>query len=495
MELYMDFLDPKKRKAHQTRLYIGYGLMALLVGMVAILMLFQAYGYSFNIKTGDISQNGLLFVNSNPVPATLTLNGEVKGEVDQRLILPAGTYSMQLNREGYREWRHDVVLDGGKIERFVYPFLFPTDLAIAATRSYDTKPAFATQSPDRQWLLVQVPGSYTQFDVTDLNLEDPAVERIALAPELFTSEGSTHSLSLVEWSTDNRHVVMKHAYDGGSELLLVDVTEPELSQNLSKVIPVGFDNLRLRDKQFDSYYLHNKSLQTLQRFDLGSTQATTVQTNVLAFQPHGDDELLYVASDSDTEGTVEVRMVENGSSYTIKSLPTGKKYLLDIARYNNRWYTAMGTADEGKVYVLRDPLVPIRSDPPKRIISTSVLRLQDPQFVSFSQNARFLSVQSGAKFTVYDAEANRNYLFDTELPLEGVQKASWMDGHRLSLISEGVHNVFDFDGTNKQTLAASYASFQPYFNRDYNAVFTLAPSTGSQQGARLLRTPLLFEGE
>lgn len=491
----MDFLDPKKRKAHQIRLYIGYGLMALLVGIVAILMLFQAYGYTFNLKTGDISQNGLLFVNSNPVPSTLTLNGQVKGQTDQRLILPAGTYTMQLNREGYREWRRDVVLDGGKIERFVYPFLFPEQLETSNVQLYSSKPAFATQSPDRQWLLTQVPGSYTQFDMYDLNTEQPNALRLVLPESLFTVAGDTHNLSLVEWSTDNRHLVLKHDFSGGSELLLIDRADPALSQNLSKLIPSEFTDLRLRDKQYDKYYLFNKPQQTLQSFELGSEQPVTVQTNVLAFQPHGDDELLFISSDSKEENTVAVRMTEGGETYTIKSLPESKnqKYLLDIARFNDRWYTAMGSVSDGKVYVLRDPISFLQSDPPKRILSASVLRLENPQYINFSQNARFLSVQSGAKFTVYDAEADRNYLFDTELPVETSQKASWMDGHRLSLISEGRQVVFDYDGTNTQTLSSSYATFQPFFNRDYDAVYTLAPHQTIDGRAALLRTELIVE--
>ena len=388
----MDFLDPKKRRAHLIRLYIGYGLMAILVGMIAILMLFQAYGYSFNVQTGDITQNGLMFVDAHPLPANLTLNGVNKGQTDQRLILPEGTYSINLSRDGYRDWNHDVALAGGKIERFVYPFLFPNEIETENVQLYATKPDFATQSPDRQWLLVQVPGSFLQFDVYNLSAQLPVRARITLPRSIITSTGSSHSFKLVEWSTDNDHLVVEHSFDGGKEFLLLRHTAIEQSQNLSKSIPVQFTSLRLRDKNFNSYYLYNKSLQTLQRYELGAESVTTVQTNVLAFQPHGDDELLFVTDENAKPGEVIVKMVDNGNTYSLKTLPAGKKYLIDVARFDGKWYMAVGSSAEEKVYILRDPVAFVSSTPPKKVIPVSTLRLKDAQYLSFSQNTRFVAL-------------------------------------------------------------------------------------------------------
>jgi hypothetical protein len=51
-----------------------------------------------------------------------------------------------------------------------------------------------------------------------------------------------------------------------------------------------------------------------------------------------------------------------------------------------------------------------------------------------------------------------------------------MDGHRLSLVSENNVQVFDFDGTNMQKLSPSHTAFPPFFDRDYKAMFTIAPN-------------------
>ena len=152
----MDFLDPKKRKAHNRRILIGYGLIGLLVSMISILLLMQAYGYTYNFRTGNISQNGLLFVDAHPQPASLYVNDELKGITDQRLVLEEGVYNMSLQREGYHNWEQTVVLKGGVIERFFYPFLFPIEIESADVERFSRRPDFVTQSPDRRGLVVQV---------------------------------------------------------------------------------------------------------------------------------------------------------------------------------------------------------------------------------------------------------------------------------------------------------------------------------------------------
>ncbi len=62
----MDFLDPRKKRAYKIRLYIGYFLMAVALSIGTLILLFEAYGYDVNHKTGEVIQNGLVFVDSRP---------------------------------------------------------------------------------------------------------------------------------------------------------------------------------------------------------------------------------------------------------------------------------------------------------------------------------------------------------------------------------------------------------------------------------------------
>src|ERR1700733_10788849 len=128
----MDFLDPRKSRESRIRLIVGYILIAIAILLGTIVLLFLAYGYG--IDRGKIIQNGLVFVSSHPGGANISLksmpNGTVEpnGITDSRLTLPAGSYTMQLQRSGYRTWERVISVVGDNVERFDYPFLFPTTL-------------------------------------------------------------------------------------------------------------------------------------------------------------------------------------------------------------------------------------------------------------------------------------------------------------------------------------------------------------------------------
>lgn len=489
----MEFLDPIKKRQHRIRLYVGYVLMVIAISIVSLLLVLQAYGYTFDFQTGDIDQNGLVFIDAHPEQADVYVNGELKGPTDQRLIMPAQKYTINIRREGYRPWEKSINLLGGKIERLVYPVLFPETLDSKETQLYAAKPPFATQSPDRRWLIVGQPGAPFSFDLVDLNTELGTAARLVLPNDLFNTSGAKHDIQVVEWSTDNRHVVLKHSFDTGSEFVLIDREVPGSSQNLSRIFNgTVFTDIVLRDKRFDRYYLHNRPTQALMSAELNNGVVAPLLNGVLEFKPHGDDVLLYVSSSGAAEGNVAVRVREGDQIYTVKELPVDTTYILDLARFSNRWYIVAGAPKDQRIYVLRNPVAALQRNPQAKIIPAAQLRIENPQYVSFSANARFVEVQSGSKFVVYDAETDQNYRYDTGLALPAPQKATWMDGHRLSLVSNNRLNVFDFDGTNKQELSPAYPEFTPYFNSNYTAVYTLADSHLSGR-ATLLRTELVVK--
>jgi hypothetical protein len=486
----MDFLDPKKQRAHRIRLFVGYALMAFVISVTALLLVFQAYGYNFNLQTGDITQNGIVFVDAHPEAAEVYINGQLKGTTDRRLILPANHYTLELRRAGYRTWQRQFTLMGGKIERFVYPFLFPEELVTKEVQLYASAPGFASQSPDRRWLVVREPNAPFTFSLVDLNSEIASSVTLALPPNLFNQACYRHDIQTVEWSSNNRHVVLKHSFEQGSEFVLVDREEPALSSNLTRLFADhNFTGIALRDKRFDRYYLHDQTTKTLKSAELQTRTATVVLGDVLQFQPHGDDVLLYITSAGAAEGRVLVRMLENNEAFTLLDFPVNSRYLIDIARFENKWYVVAGAAADQKIYVLRDPTKALRRNPGVKLIPAATLRLDDAQFVSFSTNARFIAAQSGSRFAVYDAETASSYRYDSGHTVTGGHKAVWMDGHRLALSSNNKVQVFDYDGTNSQSLSAGFNGLPPYFDRDYTAQYSFANSQ-IQGRAALLRTEL-----
>jgi PEGA domain len=495
----MDFLDPKKQRAHTIRLFAGYVLVVIALILTTTILLYQAYGFGVD-KHGQIIQNGLVFVSSTPNPANVIVNGQMRDQTNTRLNLPAGQYTFEVTRDGYRNWKRAVSVEGGSVEHFDYPFLFPTKLAPSAIKKYDTAPALALQSPDRRWMLVQQPDTLAKFDVLDLNAKKPidTLKTITLPDSLIAQSGGTWELA--EWSTDNRHVLLKHLYqkDGqaASEYVIVDRQSPEESVNLTTKLGVNPTKIELRNKKYDQYYLYDQAGGKLSTATLKEPQPVTLLDHVLDFKSHGSDVLLYATTKDAAPGKVALNVRDGDKTYPIRQTTPSAQYLLNITQYSGSWFVAAGSQNEDKVYVYKDPMGQLNDRPDEAPTPIGILKITAPNYVAFSDNARFIMAENADHFAVYDAENDKAYAYATKQPLDAPQAhASWMDGHRLTYVSNDKVIVFDFDSANRQTLVAHNSVIAtPLFDQRYKYLYTFGnqASNGSNQtviNATPLRTP------
>jgi hypothetical protein len=486
----MDFLDPAKKRAHRIRLFLGYILVAIAIAMGTFILLLQSYGYDIDRKTGAVIQNGLVFLSAYPEPATIYVNGEQKGQTDARMALPAAEYNFELRRDGYRTWKRTIDLVGGSVERLTYPTLFPEKLATKDLQLYAGPLQFATESPDRHWLVTASPGSITAFENLDISNPNAVAAGFSLPSGIVNTAAGAHTLELVEWSNDNNHLLIKHTFVGGNEFIMIDRQTPQNSFNINKLLAANPTKITLRDKKFDQWYVYDDKTRLLQVADQKTHQPAPLLDKVLAFKSYGSDSVLYVSDDSQVAGKVQLKWHDADGNFTVRTLPSGTEYLLDVARYSNHWYMVGGAKSEGRVYVYKDPQsIAKRSNHPLPNALTT-LRVDQPAYVSFSYSTQFIMAQHGANFGVYDIETNRRFYYDTKLSVQPQQEAKWMDSNRLLLVSDGKTQVFDFDGTNAQTLVPIQAGTTPFFDRDYTYLFTIAPSATVAGRSALTSTSL-----
>lgn len=494
----MDFLDPKKQRSHEIRLLVGYVLIGLAILIGTVVLLYQAYGFGID-KDGEVVQSGLVFVSSQPNGAEIVIdNKPYKDTTNSRMQLPEGEYDLAVRREGYRPWQRKIEVDGGSVSRYDYPLLIPNTLAPTAVKNYTASPAFSTQSPDRRWVLVQQPGSLLAFDMYDIGDFEQVAARttnFSLPQAVVAASDGEQSWKLVEWSTNNRHVVLEHTYPGGSEYVLVDRLEPQESLNLTKTLGLAAGQvLTLRDKKFDKYYIHDPAAKTVSS---GSVQEATVLTPVLtgvvAFKSYGNDKLLYATDAGAPAGKVLTMLRDGDTTYAIQELTAGAPYLLDLARYDGKWYVAVGASVENKAYVFENPQDVRKTGRVKNLVPRHVLRVTTPNYLAFSSNTRFIMIENATSFAVYDAETDEGYTYATAQPLDpGIMHANWMDGHRITYVSGGKVVIFDYDNINFQTLSPASPAYLPFFDRDYRNLYTIAPPAANGQAGFTL-TPLLTE--
>jgi hypothetical protein len=499
----MDFLDPKKERRNFVTLLLGYCLVALAIAGATLVLLYQAYGYSLN-EQGQVTQSGLVFVSSQPTNSSIYLNNQLNASTtNARLLVPAGPYNLKITRPGYRDWVRPIYVAGGDVQHFDYPFLFPTTLQSSAVADLATSPSFVSQSPDQRWILMDrpdVPGSFTLYDLS--NAKRPTESTITLPSGSYTPGDGVQSWSVEEWANDSDHIVLDHTYtNSGStdhEYILLDRQTPTSSINLTYNLNLSQDEtLSLYNNQTSEVYVYDPDGQDLQRISVSNGDLVSKLEHVLAFKTYADKEILYITDQPPdgkvTPGQVSVILQDGQQSYTLRTLPAGApSYVLNLAQYSGDWYIAVGASNTSAVYVYKDPQSQSPTSPDQYPAPWRRLNINDPTYISFSNNTQFLMAESGQSFAVYDLENVNGYTYTMKQPLDQPQThATWMDGDRMMYVSNGKLVVFDYDDRNVQTLMPALPSYVPMFDPNYNYLFALTPSAKDPSGSELTNTALL----
>jgi hypothetical protein len=189
---------------------------------------------------------------------------------------------------------------------------------------------------------------------------------------------------------------------------------------------------------------------------------------------------------------VLVQLKSGDTTYPIRSFDAGSTYLLDLTKYAGTLYVTAGSSGESKVYIYKDPIGQLNALPHAAVYPVQVLHVDQPNYLSFSDNAQFIVAENGTQFGVYDVLNAKGYNFSSKLPIDPpAVHATWMDGDRLTYVSGGKAVIFDYDGTNQQTLVAASPAYLPAFAPTFKFIYTLAPSTTTAGQEVLNQTSLL----
>ena len=239
----MDFLDPRKERRNRIVLFLSYGLIAIAIALTSRVLLYQTDGYCLD-KTGEVDRCGLVFLSSQPQPAEIRIDGKLqKAQTNTKINLRSGTYNVLVTKDGYRPWQRTIGVTGGDVQRFDYPFLFPKNLRTSLVTTIEGGASFATQSPDKRWLIVGEGVPMTRVRVYDIkNPAKPTSTTVILSPTIVTPGEQSHAWFAVEWSDNNRHVLLSHAFtsagNAAQEYILFDrqtATPRNLTRELSLI--------------------------------------------------------------------------------------------------------------------------------------------------------------------------------------------------------------------------------------------------------------------
>lgn len=481
----MDYLDPKKKRAHVKRLYVGYALISVAIAIATTILVYVTNGYYIDTKTGQVIQNGLVYLDTKPESASVKINGELQNDkTESKFTIPSGDYNFELNREGYRPWTRLLQLEGGSLRRLTYARLFPEQLNPQAIQNFSEQPQDSMQSIDRKWLAVAFSNSQINFYDTDNPSVAPTT--VALPAGLMTIPGP-YNFDFIEWADDNIGILTKiTGQNGAYEFVLIDRENIANSINLELAFGRKIIDLKLRDRKRDQVYIYDSSASGIS-VSPGNVSSGLVDspiiTNAIKIEPYANQSFAYIIKTADTTaGKVQVRLKDGSQDVLLKEIQesASSNYLLEIAKLGNGLVVGVSSPAENRALIFRNPINYLKNNPDSKLpLISATLRVDEPKELSFSVDATNVLARNGQKFVSYELEEDKVYRFEITGTLDPAE-INWMDGQHFYGYSSGSILVADFEGSNQQILVPGASKYLAIFNKNLERLMTIVPADANR---------------
>jgi len=473
----MDFLDPKNKRSYNARLIIGFCLSAAVIVLGTLILALITSGFTIDTKTGQVVQNGLIFVNSTPVSANIYLNHNFVRKTNARLELRAGSYAVSLYAPGYDTWNTSVYLLGGSIDELSYPLLIPTKPLVSTVAKYATQPQVFTQTPNQHWLLVSSNSVANSFDVYDTTNIKTTPSTVTVPSNLLVNPTGTNSFSVVQWASNNQDVLLEDQNNGAINYIVFNYLNPSASYNLNQTFTVSFTSAKLLNSDYTTPLLYDSTTQDLYLGNEGNKQANLILSKVIDYAYYGTNNFLYATADGNSSSLTSIKYSNLSSTYLVKNVPQANNYLLNIQNYGSNYYYLIGGGGTYDYIYYNLPSQPNGNQLP--IPYTLMVNNVQPTTVLNSTGERYISLQSGNNFSVYDIQTKDHYRYTLSENLTGSNSVTWLDDNRMIGFSNGQMIVFDFDGNNIFDIAPANNSFNGIFSPNFNAVYYFYYNSGN----------------
>lgn len=488
----MDYLDPKKKKEKRIRLMIMYALLGIAISIATVVFVFLANGYYIDRETGNVIQNGLIYIDSKPESATIHLNGvQQRGNTDARLVVPEGTYDIELRRDGYISWKRNLALEGGSLRRLTYARLIPETLDSEQALALPSAPSAISQSNDKRWLVMAFNDKPLVMQAVDLNSAAPQLIEVPLPLDIVTvKDGGTWKF--IEWADDQRTFIASYTTTAGTEYVVIDRSNSAASLNITKVFAAQkITAVSMRNRKNDLQFAYSASTKTLYRTNAKTGEITEYLKDVVDYTGYGDDAVLYITEKDAKDGYVKAILHKGDKEYPLRDIKKDSKYLLEMAKLGNSLVMGVGSAAEGRVLVYDDPIHAIDQNGFSSLpVPTTVLKVDAPQELTISADSSVILARSGKNYASHEFEEDRTYVFTLDPAVSASQEIRWMDGRHFMIGSDdNKQYISDYDGSNMHELGASQPAVGSVFDAPIDLQFTFQPANPDGSApARMLRT-------
>ncbi len=485
----MDYLDPKKKQQKRARLLISYGLFGVLIAMATILLFSITTGFDVDRNTGQLIQNGLIYVDSKPESARIILNGQEQGNrTEARLIVPEGSYDIQLQRDGYRSWQRTVSLDPATVRRINYARLIPEQIDSEPAVALEFVPDVVSQSIDKRWIVLAEHDDKLKMELLDIESQPFETTSIEF-PVDFIESRKKGTWEILEWADNNTTFLASYTTSDGVEYMLVNRDKPLESINLASVFEdVAYDTVTMRNRKKDLLFLHNSKTGELRAANATSGLSEVYASEVQQYNSFGQD-VVFITEAGAPKGQVRAVLQRGEDALTLRVIDAADTYLLEISKLGSEFVVGVSSPVQNRVWVYKDPVAASGENQTTGIpVPTTVLRLEEPEDLLISSDSSVIMARGGNKFASYEFEEDRDYNFTLDGKLNGKKEFRWLDGRHFTIAIDGVQYMVDYNGDNLYDLANSVVNLGSFFDKDIDFMFTFSTADNKDFPAQITRS-------
>jgi hypothetical protein len=463
--------NPKQRQRDLAKRTATYLAMTLSVIVLVAVSLFLVLGYSVD-KEGQAEQGGLVQFRSFPTGASVSIDGAKQSfTTNNKKNMSSGYHNVTMELKQYRGWGKNFDLGSGEL-LWLNALLIPKHITTNEVQAFDQLSSMKI-APDKNWIALIERPNEPKVKIVDLRDEDKPKSTELVIPEIVAkSNGPDDVFKVVEWDFGSKYILVTHTSGSKTEWLRLDRNDPANARNVSVL-----KNIPITDAHFvggSGNVLYVLTDGFVRKVDLSKANepVKNVAEGVREFELYKDDRVGYVANKPAgqvvgfyDEATSKAREVK-----TFK--PDQANVHTSISNYFNDDYQAIsyGTTVE----VIKDPLSS------KNVFAKFELAA-GVQWLYFSNNGRFVVAQNGSNLSVYDLERRQNFVFT--IPDNPAYKSDhhlkWLDDFHFVSDAGGVLTIFEYDGTNIETIGSVAEGFDISLSDNGKRLFDIGINSGT----------------
>jgi len=445
---------PSKLKL-RLRLTLVYTLMVVSVAGLVALLFFIMSGYRFNQYDGKVEQGGLVQFDSKPSGADIWVDqAHLGNKTAAKITVTAGTHTIDMWRDGYHDWRKDVVVQGGTILWLDYARFVPKILQQVTVAS-NAKPASSVASTDSKQLAYLTDAPQPVISLVNLDTDTPKVATFTIAASDYTKPAAdgASTFAIDSWSSDNRYLLIRHTYGQKLEWLTLDTIGSHDAVNVSSLFSIEATDVRFSSGDASILYLLT-STSELRRGDVkAKTLASAMVANVESFSQYDNSTVTFVTKVDATTKNRSVGYITSGASAPrlVRSYADDSTTAVHFAieRYYNQNHFVLSYGTQVDILTGDLPSSDVKNPAALQTFATFTAQGGVSEIMPSPESHRFVMLRSDTAVSVYDLELKQVGRVDFSRPLS----VMWTDEfHYATVAAGGAVRMYDFDGTNGHDL-------------------------------------------